>query len=600
MSVRVIESVGLVGILRVALRQESVYCRRITLLGKLLRSIILWFGFSVPEVCRLEVGHVQSATGLRQQAYEIAERGVAELACAKWASRVGILFEGVNVGLLVEKLLFEERYDSALFQLLCLRLASERPEVLVHGVVDARVLSDSLMLGKQKLDNARLRVRPAYGTLRYFAGLAALPLLLLFHWVRYVGPGSMGGDEMGGVVCSVDAESTFEMMRELFGEMSTVRYVCEPQYEIGFADDRLVELNIGRLHLSQVTFRQYLKRVVGYMLVCLSEWRVLRGFGLLPFRLYHLMLKAEGLTPSSSGICFVTSGHLTLERAARNELLRARGSTSVNVSKNCYVTYRQFPAEWRMNYDAFGAAGQHAIDLYKMKRALSSLLLTGSYDMHRPVGGGLEAVRSRRSSLERFVEGRQLVVVLSPGACDETRSHERRLMALAATLSLRPDTRVLVRRKPGKAAAGYETFYDDAFRDAPDVWVTADEFDLFDTLGMGAIFITSISSSACDIALRGGQVLFIDFMGTPELYLPWVVVPGIVSSEAEAYERINSYLSESLNGPTRQAISTANREFVRYLGKQYQNFSEYRTNLLATLGPWLPIAAHGVAVENVF
>jgi hypothetical protein len=583
----VVESVNAAEMLRLWRYGERVFCREVTPSGRLLRSVMMGLRLRVPDVCRLEIGHVESARDLRQQAYEAAERSIETLACVDWINRVSVLLGGVDVRLLVEKMLFEQRYDRCLFQLLCLRLTTEHPGAQIYGVIDASVLPERKTGELLAAANGKLRIRAARETLSYLAALIAIPLLLVFHWGRYARAKQV--DCSGQIVCSVDAPSTCEMMHLLFGEMPNVRYVIEPQYERTVAVDYLQSHAIGSLRLSASALKRYAKISPNYLLACIYAWRSLRWFGYLPLQVLHMMIKAESITPSGVGVCFITSGHLTLERAARNELLRLRGSASVNISSNSYVTYQQYPAEWRMNYAAFAASGQHAIDLYTKKRALSVLLLTGSFDMHRPVVGKTTEAQARKVALERFVGDGQLVVVLSPGICDETYSNERRLMAFAADLGRRPNTKVVVRCKPGVLAPGYERFYEDAFRDAPDVRVTSGEFDLLDFLGVASVYVTSISTSACDIALRGGVVQFIDFMQTNDLYLPWAVVPGIVSSETDAYERIDGYLSANPGGLKRQAVDRANSEFARYLGCRFEDFARYKSHLLAVLAPWLAV-----------
>lgn len=579
-----IESLSAIDLVRFRSHGSIIY-RRLRISGRITRSLLVLLGLRMPILRRLEIGALQHATGLRQEAYEAAEQSVVDLGCRTWLDRVRNIFDGLDVELLVEKLFFEARYDSYLFCRLCMQLALENPKRIIHCVLDDPDDTFIKKLEQRNVPKLQILVRKSNSILWYVGSILALPLLLIFHLIRYVRRRTLDGT--GLIICSVDDPSSLQMMEDIFNKESNVRYAIEPQYYSSFRQNHPISL----FALKFSSWNRYLKLLPAYVLATLREWRTLQGLGTLPFYFFHLLLKAEAITPTGMCMCVITTGHLTLERSARNELLRIRGSASINISKNSYVTYRQFPAEWKMNYNVFAAAGQHALDLYQNKHSLSSLILTGCYDVHRPTMGDTEAALMRQRTLNKIQSGAKLVVILSPGVCDETLSHELRLMLLATRVAQLPNTRVIVRRKPGELATGYETFYTNALHSAPEVLVTTEEFDLFDFIGPTDLFVTSISTSACDIALRGGKVLFIDFMQTPDIYIPWIKFPSIVSSEATALENIEAYLAESLERSCDSGIAQVNKKFAEYIGCKFEGFSEYRTHLQLQLAPWLASAS---------
>jgi hypothetical protein len=388
------------------------------------------------------------------------------------------------------------------------------------------------------------------------------------------------------------------MMAHLFGGELNVRYFAERTYAKQFSESFLEDHKIGVLGVDSQTFLHCVVCAPVFVACTVRAWRQLLPYGTLPSAIMHLLLKAALLTPSGRNICIVTTEHLTLPRSARNELLRRQGSSTISISRNSYVTYQQYPAERQLNYDVFCAAGQHAVDLYKKKKAkTSSLLITGSYDTHRELDASSRD--ARLAFLNSFRGNDSLVVFLSPGVCDETCSNERRLVQLAKSVGALQNVKVLIRRKPGELPVRYERFYEDILGCDTPVLVTGDEFDLFDFVGPTDLFVTSISSSACDIALRGGQVMFVDFMSTPDLYLPWMRVPEIVLSENEAYEKIKSWLVDSSGGSARLSHAKICLEFAQYVGRRSGSFGDYKENLMDQIRPWLERASTGGASRNI-
>ena len=581
-----VDSIGAPGFLRLVVRDQAAFVRHFSMSARLMRALLSKSGCSIPDIRRPEIGDVVRATGIRQNAYALAESGVKEQPWRQWAQSIGRRM-GLDLCLLVEKHLFEELYDKYLFAGLAVEYVRE------HQTVDHECLIDSKAYREYVFELTSLKgctVRPTGSrkTLQLVGGLIALPILFVYFGIRLVRYKS--ADASGSIACIVDAPSTYHMMAHLFGGEPNVRYFAERTYIPQFPSSFLKDYKIGVLGVDFWTFLHCVVCAPVFIACTARAWRQLLPYGALPSEIMRLLLKASLLIPSGRSICIVTTEHLTLPRSARNELLRRQGSSSISISRNSYVTYQQYPAERQLDYDVFCAAGQHAVDLYKKKMAKTpSLFITGSYDTYRELD--IPSRGARLALLDSFRGNDSLVVFLSPGVCDETCSNERRLIQLAKHVGELPGVKVLIRRKPGVPPPRYERFYEEIMGHDSSVWVTSGEFDLFDFVERADLFVTSISTSACDIALRGGQVMFVDFMNTPDLYIPWMRVPKIVLSENEAYEKIISWVMDSSDGPVRRNHAKVCLEFAQYVGFRSGSFGDYKENLLNQIRPWLDRAS---------
>lgn len=579
-----IDSLGATHLLRLVFLRRFAFVRRVSLSARLVCVLLNKCGVPIPHFRRLEIGDVDSAAGIRQAAYERAERSVEIQPWRKWAE---CLSSKLNVCLprLVEKYLFEEYYDKFMFAGLVVAYVREHKGE-IHSCEIGADVARNYSLEFSSVKNCKVQPAIESPTIAFFRALiVGLPVVLLYFTL--LAARSRGQKTDNAVICMVDAPSTFFMMDQLFGREPHVRFFVEKAYVRYFPEGFLASHGVGILGVNARAYFRCLAATPALIWTTLWQWRQLAPYGALPVAILHLLLKAAQLTPAGRNVCVITTEHLTLPRSARNELLRSEGSSTIYVSKNSYVTYQQLPTERQLNYDVFCAAGAHAIDLYAKKNpATETFFKTGSYDAHRELPDDVSR-DSRLELLEKFRGRDSLIVFLSPGICDETHSNERRLMQLAKKVSELPAVKVLLRKKPVADPPGYESFYLDTLGENSSVWETGGEFDLFDFVGRADLFVTSISTSACDVALRGGAVMFVDFMATPDLYLPWVHVPEIVVSEKNAYEKITDWLKSPGGSAGRKRHSQACLEFSRYVGWRCGSFVEYRDNLIAHVRPWI-------------
>ena len=69
---------------------------------------------------------------------------------------------------------------------------------------------------------------------------------------------------------------------------------------------------------------------------------------------FKFLCEGFKITPFNlSAKYFVSTGHLTIQRSIRNEMIKHLKCKSIYISQNSYVTYQQYPDERLLNYDIF-------------------------------------------------------------------------------------------------------------------------------------------------------------------------------------------------------------------------------------------------------
>ena len=174
-----------------------------------------------------------------------------------------------------------------------------------------------------------------------------------------------------------------------------------------------------------------------------------------------------------------------------------------------------------------------------------------------------------------------MIVVVSTGVSGATEILEKKLMLFAKQISLLPNIKVVIRMKPLQLETKYSIFYDSFFKDDKRIFITGDDYDLFDYLTVTNLFITSISTAICDIAVRGGVFYFIDFLNTKNFYLPWEKFPELVLSEKMAFNNVNFWINNKNN--FRKEHKKYCNKFVNYVGTNFANYNDYKNNLVKTL-----------------
>jgi hypothetical protein len=159
-------------------------------------------------------------------------------------------------------------------------------------------------------------------------------------------------------------------------------------------------------------------------------------------------------------------------------------------------------------------------------------------------------------------------------------------MALARELAAIPKIKVILRLKPVEVESKYSEFYMHEIGEYSNILVTAGEYDLFDFLTVGDIFLTSISNAAFDLGQAGSLVMFIDFLRDSSMMLPWSAVPEVLLDEQDALTTVLSWVRDEHG--QREFWRITMQHFVEHIAYNHHDFASYQENFIHRVTPFLP------------
>lgn len=577
-----------------------VYTERLTL-GCLLRALVFQqqIHYLVPSIpvrialrvidrlelaipiAPLTLGQIETASGIRKAAYKEAESEINNIGGAEWIAEVGG-FLGINFELIVRKFFFDELYRKYEFYKIAGQHALENSSSMRIMYIDEDFARDYPGGLASQFEVRRLRHIPGTGLFM----LMILPVFLLYYAQR----NRAEGDKcfQNGLVFQIDGEKLYDMFRSLFGVCPGTYFVMErwTLLEPANAKDAAwrTEAKIWTLGITKSDFRYLRKAVIAYIGSCLKHFRSIRHYQARLFVIFCFIMRGRAEAINGTGNWLITYEHPVTSKAIRNEFLRSDGNRSMYIVMNAGDSPTYWPEEIFVNYDIMCVGGKQSPELYRMKHAVCPVLLpVGSYDAQR--GPKRLTDRAERTSRLKAFKGDSVAIsIMSPGLCAPTESHELKLMALAKALAEQPGVKVFVRQKPVGLAAKYGNFYEDFFKGTETVLLTAGEYELWDFLDVSDLVVSSISYSACDLAVGGAQVMYVDFHGDPELIWGWTKVPEVVICPEHALERILEWANDGDFGAIRQRHAQFVARFVDGMDCKYPDFSAYKRNLLSVLG----------------
>jgi hypothetical protein len=494
--------------------------------------------------------------------------------------------------LLKKFILVEVLYRKYFFYELLLQFRREFPDrqIRLHAELDnskpyaERLTSSGLQL--------IWRAGPRW--LSTLAAISFLPMLLPLYWRRKIEP--TAGAPVAGVVCNVENPSMLDGYRHLLRPEIEPTFVTAPEYQnsmaasLGIAGD-YVSLGLSAAFYSELSglLERYANAMRGNLRGCaFLGWDVLRFAN----KLVHGRIRA----PAGSNYQLLTCEHHDLTKTIRNEFIRNQGATSVLFPYSSLYVLRFYPDEYYENYDYVMSPGPHYEDVLSENEArCQQVIPSGTYLIHKNGLGDTLGRVQQLQALRAFVGSNRVVTILCPGVCKPTYPSEIKLMQLAVSLSEIEGVKVIVRQKPFTPEPQYQGFYE-GFADGKDsLLLTGMEYDLFDFLPVTDLFVTSYSTSACELAVCGGNVLFVDFLDQDDRFIFWrkEVVGELLVDGAQASARILDVLEQIDN-----TVGTYRRDlarFVEYIGYRHDGYAAYRANLMGLLQNRLGIKPAGAS-----
>lgn len=527
----------------------------------------------------LNYGHLRFATNVMKNAYLNAQKLNENTQKLKFLQKAFNLFD-INFGLIIVKFIFSDiLFPKFQFYELVKRYAGEHPEEKHFFCLENTFLSS---YDEELRNYGKVEKTISFNYFYFFITILFSPLYLFLIW-RLTG----NKDKFvvqNTIICNVSAEKELLMYKDLFSERQGVKYVTVKEYAGEFP---LSKIEDGSIHLlNYLSLEDYIffkKCVYKFISVCLLSIQEVGIYGSAMFNLFRKVVLGRVITPGGKGNTFFTFEHYFSHRSVRNEFIRSEGSQSVFFSMYLYTFSRYCHLETFQNYDILCSSGKHLEELYKAGLSLTSKFLrTGSYVLNKGVVD-IDGYHERLQKLIRFKEDCAVITFLMCGVCDETYSVEVRLMELALKVAEQEGVKVFIRLKPVDLSKKEEKFYTDFLQISSSIMLTGKEYELFDFIEVTDLFVTNISSTPCEFAVRGGQVLYVNFFKTPDRFYFWEVIPDVQVDGEEAYEKIIAWILDEENGKIRSNHRKLMNKLVKYICYKFPDFETYKLNFTSVL-----------------
>jgi len=487
---------------------------------------------------------------------------------------------GINFKLVLEKFLFSQKlYEKYFLYELVLRYIDENSDSNNSLFLDLRYIGpykDKITKENQIIPLLDI---PIVGYIKF---IFLMPLLFIFYWTRTSRNSMIYNDQ---IICEAHSAEEFNAYKKMLCNIQNIRYISLRVYEEYFSSLGFEQRSIDYPTLGS---KQFIKLVaesidLSFKILIKRGYRIFNAYELL--LLLKTIFSARGETPIGSGNTLLTFEHNTFSKTLRNEFLRGNGSKSVFFSYLPGFALSYYPQEFYENYDFVFSSGKYLEKLFSENKAITKKFFpTGTYRIQNIDHGGIqEDLRIERLRAKKTMP--TVITVLSTGVCKPTYISEVKLMKLAQQLSLLNNVEVFVRKKPFIPEKQYASFYDDFARNYESLQIIGDGFELFDFLPVTDLFVTSYSTSICEIACRGGNIFFVDLLKQPDRFIFWqeTYSNGLLLQEHSALKEISDWVLSDVDGKIRLKHKQALEKLVSFLEYQFSDFKEYKENLNAQL-----------------
>lgn len=559
--------------LKVFVEKGELYYGKMTMPAQILErilSLLLRRSINFSSFRMLESGGTEFEGGAVQRAGMNA-RARYEETCGRYArflQRMECAF-GIDFPMVFKKYIISRvLYPKYHFYELVMQYIEEHPEDEHRLWLDPRDAEPYLDTLRQR---CQIHTRSGWNILSAVLALVGIPVLLLYWYMRSRRCAPRVDSQL---ICLLSTPQNLSIYRDLFGEGLHPAFATTPEYWHAFHS--LPEKIVICLSLSRNAFRHLARCTCLYWFgLAIHAWS-LRHLGEHPLLLLHEVYKGRAKTPDGVRHVVVVSEHHDLSKFIRNEFLRMQGSRSLFFPLMAVLW--GYPEEFFENYDSACLVGSHNLDEFRYNEArIGRLYEAGQYFYH----DRLRAVTTPRdvSALREFKGGDVLVTILCPGVCKPTYHSEIKLMDLAKELSMLPGVKVAIRRKPVILRSEYTGFYDRYTEGNPSMLLTHMEYGLFDFLPVTDLFVTTYSTSACEVATCGGSIFFVDTLRQPERFAFWSpdVVGGLLLDIAQARDTIVQWLHADPQGAIRRTYREDLQRFVDYIAYRHADFDEYKS-----------------------
>jgi hypothetical protein len=392
-------------------------------------------------------------------------------------------------------------------------------------------------------------------------------------------------DEVSGVVCNIDTPRMIEGYLDLLQPEISPTFVVAPEYRSYFAAASFQGLRIVQLGLSKAAYCELKQLIRVLQRLIARNYASMSWLGWDMLRFANQLVHGRIRAPSGENYHLLTCEHHDLTKTIRNEFVKKNGGKSILFPYSSLYVLRFYPDEYYENYDFVLSPGKHYEDTLRENESTCALVFpVGTFAIHKDKLKGKDRFGEQRlRTLRSFVGKDRAVTILCPGVCKPTYTSEVKLMRLALALSAVPGVKVIIRQKPFVPEERYQGFYQGYVEGNPDILLTGMEYELFDFLPVTDLFITTYSTSACELSVLGGNVMFVDYLKQDDRFIFWrkEIVGSLLVSHEDAIDRIRHVLNtiDDDECDYRRDMET----FSDYIGYRFRNYDAYRANLIKVL-----------------
>ena len=295
--------------------------------------------------------------------------------------------------------------------------------------------------------------------------------------------------------------------------------------------------------------------------------------------------------PEGSGNSFVVFEHHDFLKTVRNEFLRESGNYSIFFPVLSGYSLRYYPPEYYQNYDHLISSGKALESSFSENfSSTKSISKIGSFGGKSYYQINENSIVGEQELLAHNLQGNKVVTFLTPGVFKSTYESELQLLSLARQISLIPNTKVIIRPKIVDNSEYWE-FYKNQVSGFQNIILTGAEYALLDLVKFTDLFITSYSTSACDVALRGAPIYFVDYLNQGDRFIFFderKIYRELQLDANNAFSIISRWLRSPSNEGLRKNHSILMNKFIDHIEYKKLDFNEYKRALeeLFQIQPW--------------
>jgi hypothetical protein len=431
-----------------------------------------------------------------------------------------------------------------------------------------------------KFSNINLKLIKKYKILSLVTSISLI-IILIYKWKLKVK--NKNNLYENKILCFVGGKLELNFYKEILSEFNPIFITNVPPenlFKDSFQISDIEKQNIEYLNLSNKNWAMIKNLFLTILKIdFIKNWVLYSELDSYFLLFINQLFYARTLAPEGSNNLFVVFEHHDFIKTVRNEFLRVDGNYSIFMSLFTGHSLRFYPPEFYQNYDCLISSGEALEDTYKENKSpTKTIYRVGSTQGKLPWAKSQQFLSDKKQKLMNILSGNMVVTFLTPGVCKPTYESEVRLLQLARQVSMIPNTKVLIRPKIINDPE-YWSFYENNVFGFNNLILTGVEFELLDFLDLSDLFITSYSTSACDVALHGAPIFFVDYLNQKDRFLFLDINKGFKSlqlDEDEALEKIHSWLDPDKNKALHIDHAALMRDFVNYLEHGKINFDEYK------------------------